>query len=100
MEHTFQSRFGRRTARCSLCLRWGTESEASEEHDGAEWHERESKEELAEEASQSRDPSKLRSVLRRSLSMNVAPSGAFSVFLPSIWAHPQEMPFAPAAVQS
>lgn len=32
-------------------------------------------EELAEEASQSRDPSKLRSVLRRSLSMNVSPSG-------------------------
>jgi len=32
--------------------------------------------ELAEEASQSRDPSKLRSVLRRSLSMNMAPSGA------------------------
>lgn len=31
--------------------------------------------ELAEEASQSRDPSKLRSVLRRSLSMNMAPSG-------------------------
>ncbi|KAH9032764.1 hypothetical protein EDB85DRAFT_1954036 [Lactarius pseudohatsudake] len=30
--------------------------------------------ELAEEASQSRDPSKLRSVLRRSLSMNVSPS--------------------------
>ncbi|KAI9453716.1 hypothetical protein BJY52DRAFT_1396289 [Lactarius psammicola] len=30
--------------------------------------------ELAEEASQSRDPSKLRSVLRRSLSMNMAPS--------------------------
>ena len=50
MEHTFQSRLGRRTARCSLCLRWGTESEASEEHDGSEWHDRESKEELAEEA--------------------------------------------------
>ena len=32
--------------------------------------------ELAEEASQSRDPSKLRSVLRRSLSMNMSPSGA------------------------
>ena len=32
-------------------------------------------EELAEEASQSRDPSKLRSVLRRSISLNVAPSG-------------------------
>lgn len=32
-------------------------------------------EELAEEASQSRDPTKLRSVLRRSLSMNIAPSG-------------------------
>lgn len=31
-------------------------------------------EELAEEASQSRDPSKLRSVLRRSISLNVAPS--------------------------
>lgn len=31
--------------------------------------------ELAEEASQSRDPSKLRSVLRRSLSMNMSPSG-------------------------
>lgn len=34
-------------------------------------------EELAEEASQSDDPSKLRSVLRRSLSLNIAPSGAF-----------------------
>jgi hypothetical protein len=33
--------------------------------------------ELAEEASQSDDPSKLRSVLRRSLSFNMAPSGAF-----------------------
>lgn len=32
-------------------------------------------EELAEEASQSSDPSRLRSVLRRSISMNVAPSG-------------------------
>jgi hypothetical protein len=32
--------------------------------------------ELVEEASESRDPSKLRSVLRRSLSMNVSPSGA------------------------
>lgn len=32
-------------------------------------------EELAEEASQSRDPSKLRSVLRRSISLNIAPSG-------------------------
>jgi hypothetical protein len=33
--------------------------------------------ELVEEASHSRDPSKLRSVLRRSLSMNVSPSGAW-----------------------
>ena len=33
-------------------------------------------EELAEEASKSDDPSKLRSVLRRSLSLNIAPSGA------------------------
>lgn len=32
--------------------------------------------ELAEEASQSDDPSKLRSVLRRSLSLNMSPSGA------------------------
>lgn len=32
--------------------------------------------ELAEEATQSSDPSKLRSVLRRSLSMNMAPSGS------------------------
>jgi len=34
--------------------------------------------ELAEEASQSDDPSKLRSVLRRSLSFNMSPSGASS----------------------
>lgn len=34
-------------------------------------------EELAEEASKSDDPSKLRSVLRRSLSMNIAPSGTY-----------------------
>jgi len=34
--------------------------------------------ELAEEASKSSDPSKLRNVLRRSLSMNVAPSGMSS----------------------
>lgn len=34
--------------------------------------------ELAEEATQSSDPSKLRSVLRRSLSMNMAPSGSSS----------------------
>ena len=40
-------------------------------------------EELAEEASKSDDPSKLRSVLRRSLSMNIAPSGAYSVLLTS-----------------
>ena len=33
--------------------------------------------ELVEEASQSRDPSKLRTVLRRSLSMNMSPSGAW-----------------------
>ena len=33
-------------------------------------------EELAEEASKSDDPSKLRIVLRRSLSLNIAPSGA------------------------
>lgn len=33
--------------------------------------------ELVEEASQSRDPSKLRSVLRRSLSINMSPSGAW-----------------------
>ena len=36
--------------------------------------------ELAEEASQSDDPSKLRSVLRRSLSFNMSPSGA-SIYL-------------------
>ncbi len=34
-------------------------------------------EELAEEASESDDPSKLRSILRRSLSYNVSPTGAF-----------------------
>ena len=40
--------------------------------------------ELAEEASQSDDPSKLRSVLRRSLSFNMSPSGAsLSLFLPA-----------------
>jgi len=32
-------------------------------------------EELAEEASESDDPSKLRNILRRSLSLNVSPSG-------------------------
>jgi hypothetical protein len=42
--------------------------------------------ELAEEASQSDDPSKLRSVLRRSLSFNMSPSGACS------------SPFSPAAL--
>jgi hypothetical protein len=35
--------------------------------------------ELAEEASQSSDPTKLRSVLRRSLSMNMSPSGAWLI---------------------
>ena len=40
--------------------------------------------ELAEEASQSDDPSKLRSVLRRSLSFNMSPSGAFlNLFSPA-----------------
>jgi hypothetical protein len=34
-------------------------------------------EELAEEASQSDDPSKLRNILRRSLSLNMSPSGVF-----------------------
>lgn len=38
-------------------------------------------EELAEEAAKSDDPSKLRSMLRRSLSLNVAPSCEFDVFL-------------------
>lgn len=38
--------------------------------------------ELAEEASQSDDPSKLRSVLRRSLSLNMSPSGVYPL-LPS-----------------
>ena len=37
--------------------------------------------ELAEEASQSRDPSKLRSVLRRSLSLNMSPSGTCQFLL-------------------
>ena len=41
-------------------------------------------EELAEEASKSDDPSKLRSVLRRSLSMNIAPSGVYIAFLTSL----------------
>jgi hypothetical protein len=35
--------------------------------------------ELAEEASQSSDPTKLRRVLRRSLSMNMSPSGAWLI---------------------
>lgn len=39
-------------------------------------------EELAEEASQSSDPSKLRSVLRRSISLNVAPSGVLYPTMP------------------
>lgn len=39
--------------------------------------------ELAEEASQSDDPSKLRSVLRRSLSFNMSPSGTSSPLLPA-----------------
>lgn len=38
-------------------------------------------EELAEEASRSHDPSKLRSVLRRSLSLNISPTGGF-LYLP------------------
>ena len=38
-------------------------------------------EELAEEASQSDDPSKLRNVLRRSLSLNVSPTGLLSFLL-------------------
>lgn len=37
-------------------------------------------EELAEEAAESDDPSKLRHLLRRSLSMNVAPSGPFQSY--------------------
>jgi len=37
--------------------------------------------ELVEEASKSRDPSKLRTVLRRSLSMNMSPSGAWYITL-------------------
>ena len=50
MEHTFQSRLGRRTARCSFCLGRGMEPEASVEHEGSDLHERESNEELMEEA--------------------------------------------------
>jgi hypothetical protein len=38
-------------------------------------------EELAEEASESDDPTKLRTILRRSLSLNVSPSGAFYYFV-------------------
>ena len=45
-------------------------------------------EELAEEASKSDDPSKLRSILRRSLSMNIAPSGAYLALLSSVHAVP------------
>lgn len=37
-------------------------------------------EELAEEASTSDDPSKLRNILRRSLSMNVSPTGAYRLY--------------------
>ena len=37
-------------------------------------------EELAEEASRSDDPSKLRSVLRRSLSLNITPTGRFDAY--------------------
>ena len=38
-------------------------------------------EQLAEEASKSDDPTKLRSVLRRSLSMNVSPSGEYLIII-------------------
>ena len=38
-------------------------------------------EELAEEASQSDDPTKFRNILRRSLSLNVSPTGVFCVSL-------------------
>ena len=44
--------------------------------------------ELAEEASQSDDPSKLRSVLRRSLSLNMSPSGASFSTLPPVTLSP------------
>lgn len=50
-------------------------------------------EELAEEASQSDDPSKLRSVLRRSLSMNIAPSG---MSIPGHFDSPHHMPTDPS----
>ena len=52
--------------------------------------------ELAEEASQSDDPSKLRSVLRRSLSLNMSPSGAsFSSLLPPTLSPPHVPSFVP-----
>ena len=40
---------------------------------------------LAEEASESDDPSKLRSILRRSLSLNVAPSGGSLNYITQVW---------------
>ena len=45
-------------------------------------------EELAEEASQSADPTRLRNMLRRSLSLNMSPTGTFPTSLvPDIYSH-------------
>ncbi len=49
-ERTFQRRFGRRTARCSLSRGRGMEEDASAEEAGSEWQERASKEEEREDA--------------------------------------------------
>ena len=58
------------------------EHEHSKQEHGEDEHGNEPIEELAEEASQSSDPSKLRSVLRRSISLNVAPSGVLYPTMP------------------
>ncbi len=54
IEHTFQRRLGSRTARCSLCRRWGMEEvkASSEDDEGSEWHERVSKDEEEEAAAE------------------------------------------------
>ena len=50
MEHTFQRRLERRTARCSFCLGRGMGPEASVKHVGSDLHEWESNEEPTEGA--------------------------------------------------
>ncbi len=79
-ELTFQRRFCRRTARCSLWRGRGREEDACEkEVAGSEWHERASYDELMEDAPRE----VVASVERACLSMDASRDGTRREYIPS-----------------